>query len=439
MSKNIDIIKKKLIDKYPQFGSLVDCVDYVETKNVVDYNGNPTFATDGNTIYFHPDYFEKLSDSQKIFAFAHEICHIAFNHMERGKGKDQELWNYATDAVINAFLKKDGLELVEGAVNYPWAMLYDAEELYEKLLKKKNKKNNKKNSENNQRENDSKDAGHDTHRLWDNKSKKKNDEIIDRVQKEFQDIGEKKTLKKKKQSELKEILERIKAAIKNTKSDSTGEETEKIQVVVSGVFGPGTLTEEKKVKFDDIGDGYPLINWPLILKRQKEVVDYDWSYQNASIEDGILTSHLDENAYKVAYETEIVLDTSSSISDDLLRSFLRECKNILTFSKIKVGCFDVKFYGFKEIRNMRDIDEFEFVGRGGTDFNVAVNAFSKDADNKIIFTDADGYAPDKEIDAIWIIFGDKDIKPRGGKVIHIDSQKLINLSQEYYPKVLEKK
>ena len=431
MKKIIDKIKSNLIDKYPHFGSIIDSIDYIETRNCFDYNGNPTLGTNGNTIYYHPDFINKLTDNQSLFAFAHEICHIAFNHMERGKDKDQELWNYATDAVINAFLKKDGLELVEGAIDKPWAIRYDAEELYERLLKKKNKKQNKQSKKNRENE-DNQDQGHDTHRFWNDKTPKKQDKILETVQKNFVEQGEKKVLKVK-GKDLKDILENIKKSLEKLKDNK------ELNPVVIIPIGPGNETKEEKIKFEDVGDVYPLINWPLILKRQKEIVELDWSYKNATIEDGIVTSHLEEESHKEAYETEIVLDTSSSISDELLRSFLRECKNIFNFSKIKVGCFDVKFYGFKEIRGIKDINEFEFVGRGGTDFDVAVEAFSESADNKIIFTDADGYAPRKEVDAIWIIFGDKEINPKGGRVYHIDSQRLIKLSREYYPKIYEKK
>ena len=182
----------------------------------------------------------------------------------------------------------------------------------------------------------------------------------------------------------------------------------------------------------------PLINWPLILKKPQETVELDWSYKNAYIEDGVVTANLEESSYQHTYETEIVLDTSSSIPDELLRSFLRECKNILNFSKIKVGCFDTGFYGFTEIKSMTDIDNFTFVGRGGTNFNAAVNAFSKKADNKIIFTDGDASMPRKEIDAIWVVFGDKEINPKGGKVIYIDKSKLIKLSQDYNRLMLTK-
>lgn len=38
-------------------------------------------------------------------------------------------------------------------------------------------------------------------------------------------------------------------------------------------------------------------------------------------------------------ESEIVLDVSDSVSETLLRNFLRECKNILDNSRVKVRMF----------------------------------------------------------------------------------------------------
>ncbi len=61
-------------------------------------------------------------------------------------------------------------------------------------------------------------------------------------------------------------------------------------------------------------------------------------------------------------ETEIVLDTSGSISEKMLKNFLRECRYIIEESKVKVGCFDTKFYGFHEIKSLKDIDEMEYAG-----------------------------------------------------------------------------
>lgn len=158
----------------------------------------------------------------------------------------------------------------------------------------------------------------------------------------------------------------------------------------------------------------------------KEAIKYDvdWSYQNAGIEHGVVTTYLEEMSKP---ETEIVLDSSGSIDEILLRNFLRECKNILRASKVKVGCFDTKFYGFIEIRNISDIDNLSFYGGGGTDFEVDVKSFTRRVENKIIFTDGEALMSTTPMDAIWIVFGRMEIKPPGGKVIYLDGEQLERL------------
>ena len=66
-------------------------------------------------------------------------------------------------------------------------------------------------------------------------------------------------------------------------------------------------------------------------------------------------------------------------------------------------------------------------GGGGTNFVVAVGAFSRRVENKIIFTDGKDSMPDMPLDAIWIVFGGEKINPKGGKVIHIDNEQLERL------------
>ena len=104
----------------------------------------------------------------------------------------------------------------------------------------------------------------------------------------------------------------------------------------------------KRRNITDIGTSEPLIDWRRLLKEAVKY-DIDWSYQNAGIENGVVTAYLEEIPRP---ETEIVLDTSGSIDETLLRNFLRECKNILQTSKVKVGCFDTQFYGFTEIKDV---------------------------------------------------------------------------------------
>ena len=623
MNYDIKSIKNKMLVKYPFFGSVIANVKYEEDKSL------GTAGTNGQIIYYNPDYLNSLSKEEQTFVFAHEVCHIAFNHILRSEGKDINLWNIATDGVTNQFLKRDGLKMPEGGVDIADALNYDAEQLYEKLLQEKqqnqenqqnsqehqnqqnnsnsnnhqkkdnsqngknaqqsdgsqkqnseksqngqdnnqpssNSKNNEnsqssedsqeqsnsqdnsqinaqqnnsksnnnqkndnsqngknaqqsdgsqkqnseksqngqdnnqpssnsKNNENSQSSEDSqeqsnsqdnsqinaqqnnsksnnnqkndnsqnskndqqgdgskgntleqssgdessqqsdnnsnnddkkhKDVGHDTHSMWEETVKKhkeqeqnkekKNNEInkknknssekddFEKKQEELENMGEKKAFKKNLEDRKKQ-LEELKEAISKLASQA------------------GSTSNEDIREIENIGISKPLIDWRYIL-REAIKYDVDWSYQNATIEDGVITPNLEEQPKP---ETEIVLDTSGSISDVLLRNFLRECKNILQQSRVKVGCFDTKFYGFHEIRTEQDIENMKFVGGGGTDFYVAINAFTRRVENKIIFTDGEAWMPNIPCDAIWIVFGQTKINPKGGKVIYITPEQLDKL------------
>ena len=622
MNYDIKSIKNKMLVKYPFFGSVIANVKYEEDKSL------GTAGTNGQIIYYNPDYLNSLSKEEQTFVFAHEVCHIAFNHILRSEGKDINLWNIATDGVTNQFLKRDGLKMPKGGVDIADAINYDAEQLYEKLLQEKqqnqenqqnsqehqnqqnnsnsnnhqkkdnnqngknaqqsddsqkqnseksqndqdnnqpssNNKNNEnsqssedsqeqsnsqdnsqinaqqnnsksnnnqkndnsqngkndqqsdgsqkqnseksqngqdsnqtssnsKNNENSQSSEDSqeqsnnqdnnqinaqqnnsnsdkqkndnsqnskndqqgdgskgntleqssgdessqqsdnnsnnddkkhKDVGHDTHSMWEETVKKhkeqeqnkekKNNEInkknknssekddFEKKQEELENMGEKKAFKKNLEDRKKQ-LEELKEAISKLASQA------------------GSTSNEDVREIENIGISKPLIDWRYIL-REAIKYDVDWSYQNATIEDGVITPNLEEQPKP---ETEIVLDTSGSISDVLLRNFLRECKNILQQSRVKVGCFDTKFYGFHEIRTEQDIENMKFVGGGGTDFYVAINAFTRRVENKIIFTDGEAWMPNIPCDAIWIVFGQTKINPKGGKVIYITPEQLDKL------------
>ena len=185
-----------MLVKYPFFGSVVANSNFIAEPAV------GTAGTDGKNIYYNPNFIESITDDQQTFIFAHEICHIAFDHIFRSESKDKDLWNIATDSVVNAFLKQDGLPIVEDGVDIPEAINYDAEEMYKKLLEKKkqqqqNGQGNGQNQQGSQQQSSSsgensqeqdkqsqeqssngsskdsqgeekqQDVGHDTHSMWD--------------------------------------------------------------------------------------------------------------------------------------------------------------------------------------------------------------------------------------------------------------------------------
>lgn len=552
MKYDIAALKRKMLVKYPFFGSVVASVGYKENKDI------PTAGTDGETIYYNPEYLESLSVEEQTFVFAHEVCHIAFNHILRSEGKDPELWNIATDGVINQFLKRDGLKMAKGVVDMAEAINYDAEQLYEKLLQEKqqrqqqqqNGQGNGQNQQGNQQQSGSsgqsgnsqqkqsqqqsgnsqsqgqqqnqenqqqnggsgqsgdnqqqsqpqqqsgdsqsqdqqqkqenqqqnggggqsgdsqqqsqpqqqnssgggssqeqdkqsqeqsgggfsedsqeekqQDVGHDTHSMWEQAVKKhkeeqeksgKKESLLDKLLGKDKKEKEKTELEKK-QEELEGMGE--KDAFKKNLEDKKKQLEELKEAISKQASQAGTSTNRDVRTVNDIGTAKPIIDWRYVL-REAIKYDVDWSYKNATLEEGVVVANLEEQPMP---ETEIVLDTSGSINEVLLKNFLRECKNILQHTKLKVGCFDTEFYGFHEIRTEEDIENMRFEGGGGTDFDVAVGAFSRRVENKIIFTDGEASMPDMPLDAIWIVFGGERINPKGGRVIHITPEQLDRL------------
>ena len=175
--------------------------------------------------------------------------------------------------------------------------------------------------------------------------------------------------------------------------------------------------KDRKIEEQDISKAVANI---IELLEPSLQLDYDW-YPGDVIKDGMLKDSF--KPFPVPH-AEILLDTSASIDERLLRTFVREVKALLREDAIiKVGCFDTEFYGFQEIQSTHDIDNFELKGSGGTNFDVAVNAFTGDAETKIIFTDGYAEMPNQRCDAIWLVYSSSPIHPKGGKVIYVKQPK----------------
>ncbi len=477
MSTDIDSIKRKLLIKYPTFGSVIANLEFQKSVDIA------TAGTDGKVLLYNPKFLDDLSEKQQIFIFAHEVCHVAFEHIFRSEGKDKWLWNIATDSVINALLIQDGLPIIENGVNIPEAINYDAEEMYNKLLEEKKKQEQQsgqgnkgqQNSQDNQEQQNSQgsqgqqngqdiqeqqnsqgnqqgqnsrsqqeettDVGHDTHSLW--------DKAIEDRKKEQQKEAE------KKEQEQRQTKKKEKTEGKGQEEQEKKETEEKSKFVEQGereTFKHNKIERRKQLqklsrelanksshdvrdgiqregkRLYDIGIATPLIDWRKLL-RQAIRYDEEYTRKNARMRNGYFRHKLEQLSMP---EAEILLDTSGSVREVFLKNFLRECKNILDNSKVKVGCFNTEFHGFTELKKPEDIDNMSFPIGGGTDFNVAVGAFSRKAPNKIIFTDGKADMPRETVrNVIWVVFGDEKINPKGGKVINITGEQLRRLYQSF--------
>ena len=86
------------------------------------------------------------------------------------------------------------------------------------------------------------------------------------------------------------------------------------------------------------------------MLRQAIRYDEEYTRKNARMRNGYFRHRIEQIPMP---EAEILLDTSGSVSEVLLKNFLRECKNILDNSKVKVGCFNTEFSG-SLLRNLKD-------------------------------------------------------------------------------------
>lgn len=522
LDDNDDIIKQALIgiqSKFPIISAFVEDVNIIE-KDV------ETAETDGENVYYNRKFMESLTSAQRQFVFAHEFLHIHFNHIKRGKNKNPSYWNIATDAVINAKLKAEGMEMPEGLVDLNIGKTMSAEEIYGLLVDKKveipqisiknhshwkqfNKNNNSQNgsgeqdqdsneqsqtkdkkqeSQNNPSKDNSNDEGESLNKqssIENNKHSKddgkgndssnfdKNSQNQDgNKNNESDEKGNYKNNTKKDKDDSKDGGDSSKDCEKDDSKQQNSQdknktspdnqqyshdddyysmqektfcqmndymkksiakqfksELEKRSQTISDAWGRGK--GNLKEQYGDVGEPEKAISWKRLLRKEIEKEEDKWTYRRASEENyfqaGISSLDTDEKPM-----TEILIDTSGSVSSSLVKEFLRQLKPLLKESEIKVACFDEDVYEFVNIKRNEDINNFIIQGGGGTDFNEAVTHFSKDKRvNKIVFTD--GYCDFTLNDPaykniIWVVYDNKDFTPSLGKVINVEQSQILNKS-----------
>ncbi len=437
--------KRLMLARYPRFASEISSAN-IEYRTDLKYH---TAATDGKNIYFDPDYLASLSESDRLFLIAHELLHIKFAHMfrlkdESGKKRNLDIWNEATDAIINANLQRDGFKIKKGYVNRSDALEYSAEELYDILLKERENQNSDNSGQNNSDENEIGESQEsssnnqssigDDHSLWEeafekmNKSDNDQESPSDKKDEssssneipvdKFDEREEFSRNREERRAKAKENLERMKEQmLKDFENDKSFQS-----------FNLG-----------DVGESKESIDWKVLLRREIEKSETIWSNRR-SIAENNYAYRLEEYDTEDDAETEVMIDVSGSVDLDLVKAFLRTLKPLLKHSKLKVGCFNEKFWGMLEINSKNDIDNFVIPegARGRSawteDWDLAVRSFTKKKEvNKIVFTDGypqPGTMPKEDLrreTVIWLVYGNKNFHPCCGKVINITEEQLERL------------
>ncbi len=98
----------------------------------------PLAATDGRTLWFHPQAYAALPAKQRDAVFLHELLHAALLHPLRRGVREQELFNIAADLVVNGMVAAEkSLQLPAQAIRDQSLEHHSVEEIYELLQKRR--------------------------------------------------------------------------------------------------------------------------------------------------------------------------------------------------------------------------------------------------------------------------------------------------------------
>jgi len=318
----------------------------------------PTAATNGLSILYNPDFFNSLSPAERTGLLAHEVWHVAFNHLSRVGSRDRMIWNYAGDYVINLMLTKTGLTIPQGGLLDHAYFDMSTEEVYEKI-----KEDNK-----------------DQHGG--------SDFIIDLLEiPEGQDS--------------KEVEQRVTDIIVKAQLQSRIANKDKGEI-------PGEITRA----IDELIN--PKLPWNQILVRFLSAMvknDYTWTRPNRRFfPDHYLPSQHSPSLGEVI----VAIDTSGSVSGAELQEMLSEVESIRDiFKPEKLTIIDCDYHIhniFKVVSNDNILD-LKFTGNGGTSFQPVIDYCNEQQPEVLIyFTDlyADDVIDVGDYPILWICTSDHE-------------------------------
>jgi predicted metal-dependent peptidase len=68
----------------------------------------PTAATDGQDIFFNPEFLRSLPSALVDSLLLHQVLHAALLHVPRRGTREKERWNVAADIVVNGMIAQQG-------------------------------------------------------------------------------------------------------------------------------------------------------------------------------------------------------------------------------------------------------------------------------------------------------------------------------------------
>ena len=388
MSKTRDRITKarvKLLLHHPFFGNLATRLKIVDASDRI-----PTAAVDGRNLYYNDDFVTKLTDGELIFLIAHEVMHCVYEHMLRRGERDPQIWNMAADYVINRGLERDRIGDVIKAVPILLDRKFDGmttDEVYDDLMKNAVKIQ----------------MPLDVHMDLTGSGEDGNEE------------GDGKGLGRK-------MTEEERKALRDEMKDAV------IQAAQSA--GAGNLPSGVERILKDFTE--PQMPWQELCRIQlTSMIKNDYSFTRPSRKSWHTGAVLPGMLPAEEVDVCIAIDTSGSISNDMVKDFLGEVQGIMgTFDSwnIKIWCFDTQVYAEQDFTSDAgdDIATYEPQGGGGTMFE-ANWAYMKEHDINpkqfIMFTDGypcGDWGDEDYCDTLFVVHGNRNIVAPFGVTAHYD-------------------
>lgn len=441
--KALERARVQLLLDFPFFGVLAT---HLELKRFEAPPQTAGMGVDGTNLYFDPDRIQGLTEKELQGSWVHELLHCALGHPWRREDRDHRRWNYAADYAVNPIVFETRGEGGNSSLELPEGVLHDekfrdmsAEQIYEELPSRECSKCGSENIERKKYQSTPVDrrrggktkvrarfkcgsCGHE----WEeeetvtkgasgdfpypfDESDREPQRVLDDHSKWGEHEGEGSAGKEGKSAE--ELKEKWKKR--------TVRAAERAKSQGSLPAGIGRLVEDLL---------YPKLNWRKLLNRyvtRHRGGRLDWKRPNRRwIQQGIYYPTRREKRLEAA----VAVDTSGSISDEELRSFLGEMKGILTnFRSFKVRMFaaDADVHTEATVESLRDFEEFqtEIKGCGGTDYRPVFNEL-ENSDVRVLVYLGDmkatfpGQAP--PFDVIWVVSKEGEPeKPPFGEVVEM--------------------
>jgi predicted metal-dependent peptidase len=319
----------------------------------------PTAATNGTYVKYNPDFFMELTPEERVGLMAHEIMHIAFEHMIRRGTKDPKVWNQAADHVINLLLVKNNFKLPkDGLYDHKFTGM-STEQVYDYLIKNPEQQPN----------NFSED-------IEESLSEEQIEKVTNTV---------------------------VKAIQRAQLSGDTSNIPEEILRVVKDLINP-------KLSWVDVLHRYLDAN-----TRQEE----SWSKPNKRYAP---QWYLPSVESKRISNLTVAIDTSGSINDELLKSFLSEIEYInqtIRPDNLTILDCDYRIHNIHEIDSNDSILDLKFSGGGNTSLKPPIEYCKTHGTNLLVyFTDlyANPITEDPGFPILWICYSNHEPSPVGETV-----------------------